>query len=108
MKKKAIEKIPYLTLPEISRSRKVKFIAVTAFKNVGHERHLFVEVYRNKKKDKAIPVVRIVLTKKISEITSQRRIPGHERKLRPTTIITAITSCGMLKEKTKHPRGMTP
>jgi hypothetical protein len=64
MKKKAIEKIPYLTLPEISRSRKVKFIAVTAFKNVGHERHLFVEVYRNKKKDKAIPVVRIVLTKK--------------------------------------------
>lgn len=67
MKKKAIEKIPYLTLPEISRSRKVKFIAVTAFKNVG-----------------------------------------HERKLRPTTIITAITSCGMLKEKTKHPRGMTP
>ena len=32
MKKKAIEKIPYLTLPEISRSRKVKFIAVTAFK----------------------------------------------------------------------------
>lgn len=64
MKKKAIEKIPYLTLPEISRSRKVKFIAVTAFKNVGHERHLFVEVYRNKKKDKAIPVGRIVLTKK--------------------------------------------
>ena len=64
MKKKAIEKIPYLTLPEISRNRKVKFIAVTAFKNVGHERHLFVEVYRNKKKDKAIPVVRIVLTKK--------------------------------------------
>lgn len=64
MKKKAIEKIPYLTLPEISRSRKVKFIAVTAFKNVGHERHLFVEVYRNKKKDKAVPVVRIVLTKK--------------------------------------------
>lgn len=64
MKKKAIEKVPYLTLPEISRSRKVKFITVTAFKNVGHERHLFVEVYRNKKKDKAVPVVRIVLTKK--------------------------------------------
>lgn len=63
-KKKTIEKIPYLTLPEISRSKKVKYIAVTAFKNVGHERHLFVEVYRNKKKDKAIPVVRIALTKK--------------------------------------------
>lgn len=63
-KKKTIEKIPYLTLPKISRSKKVKYIAVTAFKNVGHERHLFVEVYRNKKEDKAIPVVRIVLTKK--------------------------------------------
>ena len=107
MKKKAIEKIPYLTLPEISRSRKVKFIAVTAFKNVGHERHLFVEVYRNKKKDKAVPVVRIVLTK-ISEITSRRRTPGHERKSRQTTIITAITSCGIPPEKTKRSRGMTP
>ena len=66
MKKKAIEKVPYLTLPEISRSRKVKFITVTAFKNVG-----------------------------------------HERKSRLTTIITVITSCGMLTEKIRHPHGMT-
>lgn len=64
MKKKAIEKVPYLTLPEVSKSRTVKYIAVTEFKIIAHERHLFVEVYRNKKKEKEIPVVRIVLTKK--------------------------------------------
>ena len=64
MKKKAIEKIPYLTLPKVSRKRDVKYIAVTAVKNIGHERHLFVEVYRNKKAGMKIPLVRIVLTKK--------------------------------------------
>lgn len=40
MKKKAIEKIPYLTLPETNKNRKVKYIAVTAFKNIAHEQHL--------------------------------------------------------------------
>lgn len=64
MKKKAIEKIPYLTLPETNKNRKVKYIAVTAFKNIAHEQHLFIEVYRNRKQDKDVPVIRIVLTKK--------------------------------------------
>lgn len=64
MKKKAIEKIPYLGLKEISRKKDVKYIGVTAVKVVGHEKHLFLEVYQNKKKSKEIPVVRIVLTKK--------------------------------------------
>ena len=64
MKKKAIEKIPYLTLPKVSRKKAVKFIAVTAFKNVAHERHLFLEVYENDREKKDIPVIRIVLTKK--------------------------------------------
>lgn len=63
MKKKAIEKVPYLTLPETSRKQGVKFIVVTAFKNVAHERHLFVEVYKNSKTTKDVPVVRIVITK---------------------------------------------
>ena len=63
MKKKAIEKVPYLTLPETSRKQGVKFIVVTAFKNVAHERHLFVEVYKNCKATKDVPVVRIVITK---------------------------------------------
>lgn len=64
MKKKAIEKIPYFGLKETSRKKAVKYIGVTGVKIVGHERHLFLEIYRNKKKLKDTPVVRIVTTKK--------------------------------------------
>ncbi|MGN0405311.1 MAG: hypothetical protein ACI4F1_08825 [Bariatricus sp.] len=64
MKKKAIEKIPYLTLQKTSRKKDVKYIGVTAIKIVDHEKHLFVEIYRNSKDAKEIPLVRIVLTKK--------------------------------------------
>ena len=64
MKKKAIEKIPYLGLKQISRKQDVKYIGVTAVKIVGHEKHLFLEMYRNEKESMDIPVVRIVLTKK--------------------------------------------
>lgn len=64
MKKKAIEKIPYLGLPEVSRKKGVKYIGVTACKNIAHERHFFLEVYRNDKNHMKIPVARIVLTKK--------------------------------------------
>lgn len=64
MKKKAIDKIPYFGLKKTSRKKDVKYIGVTAVKIVGHEKHLFLEVYRNKKESKEIPMVRIVLTKK--------------------------------------------
>lgn len=64
MKKKAIEKIPYFGLKKTSRKKDVKYIGVTAVKIVGHERHLFLEVYRNQKESKGTPLVRIVLTKK--------------------------------------------
>lgn len=64
MKEKAIEKIPYIGLQKISRIKSVKYIGVTAVKNIGHQRHLLLEVYENKKKSKKIPVVRIALTKK--------------------------------------------
>ena len=64
MKKKAIEKIPYLTLKKLSRKRGVKYIGVTAFKIIAHERHMFLEVYRNSRNTKNVPIVRIVLTKK--------------------------------------------
>ena len=64
MKEKTIEKIPYLGLKKISRIKSVKYIGVTAVKNIGHQRHLFLEVYENKKESKKIPVVRIALTKK--------------------------------------------
>ena len=64
MKKKAIEKIPYLTLPRVVQKKDARYVTVTAFKNIEHERHLFVEVYRNTKSTKEIPVIRIVMTKK--------------------------------------------
>lgn len=64
MKKKAIEKIPYFGLKKISRKKHAKYIGVTAVKIVGHEKHLFLEVYRNQKETKETPLVRIVLTKK--------------------------------------------
>lgn len=63
MKKKAIEKIPYLTLPKVSRKKMVKYIGVTGFKIIAHKRHLFLEVYRNNKACRNIPVVRIVMNK---------------------------------------------
>lgn len=64
MKEKTIEKIPFIGLQKISRIKSVKYIGVTAVKNIGHERHLLLEVYENKKESKKIPVVRIALTKK--------------------------------------------
>lgn len=62
MKKKTIEKVPYLTLTK-KVGKDAKYVCVTAFKNIGHERHLFVEVYKNQDAEE-IPIVRIVLTKK--------------------------------------------
>lgn len=62
MKKKTIEKVPYLTLTK-KVGKDAKYVGVTAFKNIGHERHLFVEVYKNQDAEE-IPIVRIVLTKK--------------------------------------------
>ena len=64
MKKKAIEKIPYFGLEKVSRKKQAKYIGVTGIKIVGHEKHLFLEVYRNQKESKDTPLVRIVLTKK--------------------------------------------
>lgn len=64
MKKKEIEKIPYLGLKKTCRKKGVKYIGVTAVKIVGHEKHLFVEIYRNEKESRETPLVRIVLTKK--------------------------------------------
>lgn len=63
MKKKAIEKVPYLGLKKISRKKEVKYIGVTAVKNVANERHFFLEVYENKKECKTVPVARVVMTK---------------------------------------------
>lgn len=60
MKKKEIEKIPYLTLPKRSGKKKVKYIGVTAWKNIGHKRHIILEMYRNEKGCQEVPVLRYV------------------------------------------------
>lgn len=49
MKKKTIEKIPYLGLKKISRIKSVKYIGVTAVKNIGHQRHLLPEHERKQR-----------------------------------------------------------
>lgn len=64
MKRKAIEKIPYITLRKTSRKKDTKYIGVTEVKIISHEKHLFLEIYKNNKDAKAVPVVRIVLAKK--------------------------------------------
>lgn len=64
MKKKAIEKIPYLTLPAVSQEKETEYVGVTAVKVIDHEKHLFLEVYQNDENSRNVPLVRIVLTKK--------------------------------------------
>ena len=64
MKKKVIEKIPYLTLKKVSRKKEVKYIGVTETKVIDGEEHLLLEVYQNEKKAKHVPMVRIALRKK--------------------------------------------
>lgn len=58
MKKKTIEKIPYLKLPSVICKKDVKYVGVTAVKVIGHEKHLFLEVYQNKKTSMETPLVR--------------------------------------------------
>ena len=82
MKKKTIEKIPYLKLPSVICKKDVKYVGVTAVKVIGHEKHLFLEVYQNKKTSMETPLVRIVVTKRILVHIFQRMKAGQNRGLR--------------------------
>lgn len=64
MKKKAIEKVPFMGLQKTSRKKAVLFVGVTATVKIAGEEHLLLEMYRNRKEGKQVPVVRIALTKK--------------------------------------------
>lgn len=64
MKRKQIEKMPFLMLPELVPDKEVRFVGRTAWKNIGHERHIILEIYKNKKDCMQVPVVRYVATKK--------------------------------------------
>lgn len=63
MRKKAIEKIPYLT-GEKCNKKNVKYVVAVENKNVEQEKHLFLEIYENKVKSLKIPVYRFVYTKR--------------------------------------------
>lgn len=64
MKKKEIEKIPYMTLPAADPDEKVLYIGRTAWRNIGHERHIFLEIYENMQNGMPVPLLRYVATKK--------------------------------------------
>lgn len=64
MKKKTIEKIPFLGLPKVKRNKSVEYVVVTDIKKVGQEECLFLEAYRNQKDAKKIPAARIVISGK--------------------------------------------
>ena len=61
MKKKAIEKIPYIGLKKTSRKKDVKYVGVAETKIIGGAEHLLLEVYKNEKNEKDLPEVRIAL-----------------------------------------------
>lgn len=63
MKKKEIEKLPFLGLPKKSRKKEVRYIGRTCWKNIKGERHIILEVYKNEKQEEE-PVVRYAATKK--------------------------------------------
>ncbi len=64
MKKKRIEALPFLGLEECSSKKEVLFIGKTARLTIDGVEHVFLEVYRNRKEHKKIPVVRYVMTPK--------------------------------------------
>lgn len=64
MKKKQIEKIPYLTLPALNPDEKVKYIGRTACCDIGNEGHIILEVYKNEAGCMQVPEVRYAATKK--------------------------------------------
>lgn len=63
MKRKAIEKVPYLTGKKCQKRSK-KFVAAVAIKKIENEMHLFLEIYENKKDKLQVPDYRFVYTKK--------------------------------------------
>ena len=61
MKKKAIEKIPYIGLKKTSRKKDVKYVGVAETKIIGGAEHLLIEVYKNEKNEKDIRIIHVVV-----------------------------------------------
>lgn len=106
MKKKQIEKIPYFGLKKLSEKNDVKYIGVTAIKIIGHEKHLFLEMYRNQAGMEKIPLVRIVLTKKDFGTYWPMKEKWTRQKIKPDSCygrtIWAEQSCTWEQEKKEN------
>jgi len=102
MKEKAIEKIPFLTLPKTSRKKNVWYIGVTAWRNIGGEQHLFLEVYRNEKSRKQIPVVRYVAAKKDWGVYLPEEQKWHRRGINTDGLVWRETGCGSGHRKSEE------
>lgn len=89
MKKKEIEKIPFLKLKKTNGRKYAKYVGVTEIKTVKGEEHLFLEIYQNSKRTKDVPVVRVVMTKKdfgnyfpeTGTWTAEKIVTGSDEKL---------------------------
>ncbi len=62
MKRKLIEKIPYIGLKKVAEKESVKYVAAAEIKDIGEVQHLFLEVYKNDKEHLEVPVARIVVS----------------------------------------------
>ncbi len=62
MRKKTIERVPFIGLSKVKDDADVRYTAVTDIKQIDGTAHLFVEVYKNQENSTDIPAVRIVLT----------------------------------------------
>ena len=82
MRKKEIEKIPYLGLKKINRKKDVKYIGVTAVKIVGNKKHLFLEVSKTRKNPKWYLWCESSLRKRSFGIIFQKQSSGNGRKWR--------------------------
>lgn len=60
MKKKQIEAVPYITIPGTVQDENVQYAAVAAWKEIAGEKHLLLEVYRNRETCLQVPAVRYV------------------------------------------------
>ena len=106
MKKKQIEKIPYLGLKKLREENDVKYIGVTAIKIIGNEKHLFLEMYRNQAGMEREPLVRIVLTKKDFGTYWPKKEKWTRQKIEPDScygrVIWAEQYCTWEQEKKEN------
>ena len=80
MKKKAIEKIPYFGLKKTSRKKRCQIHWCHGGQDCWTRKASFPGGIQEQKESKEMPMVRIVLTKRISAHIGRKRKNGRGRK----------------------------